>query len=265
MKKCVLGVLVMPRRESMRQLPLVQEKLEGQSLSLTSASKLQRFFRSEKKHQKKSYSPEQKLELLRKCEGRSKRELDLLLATHSPEWAKEKREHERVVSPDRMELRFNMSLEGMKLLDRVRELRGAESLEAIFHSALKLYVEQLEKKAGKRPSKRVARPVTFDTSESESQVASEPECRTPPEDHCRYVRIDVRATTLDRAEDQCEFVDQLSQRRCTSRYKPQFDHIVPFAMGGPSTAENVRLLCPAHNQLHAIQCYGESKMREFAE
>src|SRR4051812_35745047 len=40
-------------------------------------------------------------------------------------------------------------------------------------------------------------------------------------------------------------------------------HIRPHALGGPNTRENLRLLCPAHNQLAAIQVFGAAKMARF--
>ena len=48
--------------------------------------------------------------------------------------------------------------------------------------------------------------------------------------------------------------------RCGSRFQVELDHIVPFAQGGPSTLENLRCVCRAHNAWLAVQAYGVEKM-----
>ena len=36
----------------------------------------------------------------------------------------------------------------------------------------------------------------------------------------------------------------------------EFDHIVPFALGGEHSVENLRLRCFAHSQWHSIEEFG---------
>jgi len=50
---------------------------------------------------------------------------------------------------------------------------------------------------------------------------------------------------------------------CGSTLRVQFDHIVPRARGGPSTVENVRILCAMHNHLAARRAFGEEWMDRF--
>ena len=45
---------------------------------------------------------------------------------------------------------------------------------------------------------------------------------------------------------------------CGSTWKVEVDHIEPVALGGRSTADNCRLLCASHNQLHAEQIFGRA-------
>ena len=42
----------------------------------------------------------------------------------------------------------------------------------------------------------------------------------------------------------------------TARGLLEFDHIVPFAVGGEATVENVRLLCKSHNRHEADLYFG---------
>ncbi|MFL5413264.1 MAG: HNH endonuclease [Myxococcales bacterium] len=50
---------------------------------------------------------------------------------------------------------------------------------------------------------------------------------------------------------------------CGATMRVEFDHKIPRAEGGPSTAENVRLLCRVHNDLAARQRLGEAWMDQF--
>ncbi|MGD8414595.1 MAG: HNH endonuclease signature motif containing protein, partial [Candidatus Latescibacterota bacterium] len=47
-------------------------------------------------------------------------------------------------------------------------------------------------------------------------------------------------------------------KRCNSQHNLEYDHYpVPYARGGPSTVNNLRLLCAKHNRHAAIKTYGE--------
>jgi len=50
---------------------------------------------------------------------------------------------------------------------------------------------------------------------------------------------------------------------CGSTLRLQFDHIVPRAQGGPSTIDNVRVLCAMHNDLAARRAFGDQWMDRF--
>ncbi|WP_242342189.1 HNH endonuclease, partial [Anaeromyxobacter terrae] len=51
--------------------------------------------------------------------------------------------------------------------------------------------------------------------------------------------------------------------RCSSRWKLELDHIQPAALGGASTIDNLRLVCRAHNLLHAERTFGREHMERF--
>jgi hypothetical protein len=59
----------------------------------------------------------------------------------------------------------------------------------------------------------------------------------------------------------CAFVSD-SGRRCEERKGLQFDHVQPVAIGGKATVENVRLLCPAHDQHEAGRVFGDGFIKE---
>jgi 5-methylcytosine-specific restriction endonuclease McrA len=52
-------------------------------------------------------------------------------------------------------------------------------------------------------------------------------------------------------------------QRCGSTWKVELDHIQPAALGGPSTVENLRILCRSHNALSAEHVFGRAHMELF--
>ncbi|HUP57357.1 MAG TPA: HNH endonuclease, partial [Bdellovibrionota bacterium] len=59
---------------------------------------------------------------------------------------------------------------------------------------------------------------------------------------------------------------QRDQGRCTSchsTHRLQLDHVRPKHEGGPTTEENLRLLCFHCNQRHADRTYGRARMQRY--
>jgi 5-methylcytosine-specific restriction endonuclease McrA len=75
----------------------------------------------------------------------------------------------------------------------------------------------------------------------------------------RYIPARIRLEVLERDGHQCAFVSE-DGHRCSARCGLQLDHVVPFSQGGQSTVENLRAMCPAHNQLLAERALGKAFM-----
>jgi 5-methylcytosine-specific restriction endonuclease McrA len=60
----------------------------------------------------------------------------------------------------------------------------------------------------------------------------------------------LRRFVWERDGGRCAFVSA-DGHRCGETMRVEVDHIIPLALGGKSTAENLRLLCAAHNQHEA--------------
>jgi len=69
----------------------------------------------------------------------------------------------------------------------------------------------------------------------------------------------VRREVWKRDEGRCTWCGPDGQR-CGSTWQVELDHIRPAALGGPSTMENLRLLCRSHNALSAEQAFGREHM-----
>jgi hypothetical protein len=77
----------------------------------------------------------------------------------------------------------------------------------------------------------------------------------------RYVPRRVLREVFARDGGQCAFVSA-EGRRCSAREFLEVHHHEPFARGGQSTVDNLRLSCRAHNLFLAELDYGRDFMRE---
>jgi 5-methylcytosine-specific restriction endonuclease McrA len=152
------------------------------------------------------------------------------------------------LAPQRYSVQFTMDEEMHADLIRAQELLGPQAdgdrVRSVFRRALRELVTNLEKRkfaATDKPRIRVRQAVQG------RQIPS-------------YVKREVR----ERDQGQCTFVAE-NGKRCGSRSKLEFDHVVPVAKGGMSTVENIRLLCRAHNQLEADHAFGAGFMHEIRE
>jgi hypothetical protein len=59
--------------------------------------------------------------------------------------------------------------------------------------------------------------------------------------------------------EQCTFTSETGER-CTERGFLEIDHIIPAALGGRPTVDNLRLLCGPHNQYEAKRKLGADFM-----
>jgi 5-methylcytosine-specific restriction endonuclease McrA len=73
----------------------------------------------------------------------------------------------------------------------------------------------------------------------------------------RYIPAAVRRAVWRRDQGCCSFVDRHSGQRCSSRYRLEIDHVVPFALGGANELSNLRLHCRAHHRLRHTQHHAE--------
>jgi hypothetical protein len=178
-------------------------------------------------------------------QGKSKRETEQILLARHPEPVR--REQIRPVSIDSIEVRFVMSDETRKAMERYWELKGRCSVTELFSACLEFFLNQ---KDPERRAERAAVRDILDPGPRSSNIEGSlfPEKVEPPK---RYIRAAVRKLTRQKSQGRCEYVDPETGRRCESRYLLQFDHIDPYCSGGASDEENIRQLCRMHNQWFA--------------
>jgi len=73
----------------------------------------------------------------------------------------------------------------------------------------------------------------------------------------RHIAAAVKRAVWERDNGQCAFVGAAG--RCTERGFLEYHHVVPYADGGATTAENLELRCRAHNAYESERWFGVSE------
>ena len=133
------------------------------------------------------------------------------------------------VAPERFKIQVTVSREAHDNLRRAQDLlrhsipNGDPAV--IVERALALLVSELERK--------------------KMAMAARPRSRTAPALHSRHVPAGVKREVWKRDGGQCAFAG--TEGRCRERGFLEYHHVVPYADGGTTTADNLQLRCRAHN------------------
>ena len=152
-------------------------------------------------------------------------------------------------SPERYRVQFTIGKESHDKLRRVQALLRREIPDAdpgaIFDRAIALLLERVEKaKLGATSKPRAPRAIRPGT---DSRVATGLASR--------HTASHIKRSSWQHDGGQCAFVSK-DGRRCTERAFLEFHHIRPYALGGPTSAENISLRCRRHNQYEAELVFG---------
>jgi hypothetical protein len=148
------------------------------------------------------------------------------------------------LAPARYKVTFTASRELREKLERLQALTHSD-LAAVIEAAV---TEKLERVEAKRFAETKAPRRSLD--QADTSGAS------------RYIPASVRRFVCERDGNQCTFVD-VAGRRCTQRLGLEFHHQDPYGMGGDHSADNVFLMCRAHNQYLADMDYGKKIMDRY--
>jgi len=237
----------------MIKIPEVKKELEAGKISLTTTAKLATHVRREKTGTKETLS------LLAEISGKTSREVEQHLAKNSlVEYQMDKY---KVITSKTTRIIIDVDQEFLDLMNRVRELKGnlGSSTQDLLKVSMQNLVKRNEVKQNTAPSSKHENELRAAEVKSKTKSSSE----YSPDVDSRYIPARVKNEIRLRSGDQCEFVDQSTQRRCTCKTKLEFDHIIPFMLGGQTSYENLRHYCPSHNKLSAIKHYGGQHMNPF--
>ncbi len=264
----------------MCELPEIESKIESGKLSLTNIYKAKSYFTEIKKIEpRKNLDSEQKLGFLEKLEGKSARQAEQIILASLPR-SPIPDEVERLLTPELTELRFVVSEEVKVKMSEIKDLIGPRAalmnLSELFNYMTDSTLEMLtrnKKVKGQKPFEKSDNVTTVSinpTTETDirqtyvsplqpiAKSSIEAMTPTPPgEPHrpitSRYIPQRVRDEIWNRDKARCT--------QCGSRRNLNIDHIQPFARGGTSTLENLRLLCFNCNQRQAIKSFGVEQIR----
>jgi hypothetical protein len=149
------------------------------------------------------------------------------------------------LSPERYTLQVTLPGATHDKLRRAQELLGhavpSGDVAQVLDRALDALLGRLEKrKFGLAAKPRAARPAA----------------------HPRSIHAQIRHAVYKRDGGRCVFIGE-EGRRCGSRSRLEFDHVLPLARGGRTTIANLRLLCRAHNLHAAERAFGRDFMQRF--
>jgi hypothetical protein len=159
------------------------------------------------------------------------------------------------LSADRFGVHFTADAELRNLIERARALASHRLPNGDLAGLIKLMTACFVRQEEKRRFGVGAHPRRL---EAKTEPPNSTGKGAPPGGvgkRARYVPVTVRRETHTRDGGQCSFVSA-DGRRCSARALLELDHRNPFARHGASDALNIRLLCRAHNLLHARHCLG---------
>ncbi len=265
----------------LRKVPALAEQLTDGAHSLTSITKIAVHVRREK------LSTSQTEALVSEMAHRSVIAVEKYLSGVALV-APPRVEKTKVVTPELTRITLDVDDEFMSAIQRLRDLRGnpALPLSQVLKSAMdevirkrELKVEspkELGKKAKKNEKPKFDQTSKIDHASQGDQTSTRlrlAEVRENPR-RSRYIPLKTRNLVRIRAQSRCEYeyfsseLDRAASKsggvkRCASRAGLQFEHVVPFAKGGAHDFDNLKLFCPAHNRLRAIEEFGPEKMAKY--
>lgn len=199
----------------LQDFPELEKKIEEGSLTMTNVALAALTFKNEN-----ITDLNIKKEILSQIENTSKRDCEKKLLEFSVPQPLP-REKIKPVTPEFYAVHWNVS---QKTLDLIEELKGLSAHKRMTQDQIFTYAMTIE----------FVKKDKFKIDAKLRSPAAKP-CTTK-----RTIPNSVKNEVFRRDNGRCT--------RCQGTYKLEYDHIVPYAMGGESTVDNLRILCFSCNQ-----------------
>ncbi|MBI4403945.1 MAG: HNH endonuclease [Deltaproteobacteria bacterium] len=196
------------------------------------------------------------------------------------------------VKEDRVRFKFTADAKLLEMVQRARELLGHQyphaNFEDIFTKAMEFFLSKhdplfneqkkciepkkctvpkqcdpYESAAGKQQAQnhetmehskaRVEMPKSHETEPGKQNQSNN---SSGVSNRSRYIPQRLKNEVWKKDQGRCSYVSTAGHR-CEERGFLQIDHIEPWAFGGSSTLDNLRLLCFRHNQLMAERYFSK--------
>ena len=180
-------------------------------------------------------------EVLRRAEHKSMREIEGLIAEISPKPdVPSSIRLATPLSPRRYKLQVTIGQEARDKLAELQDLLSHQIPDgdagAVIERALDVLLAETKKKKA----------AFTDKPRSTKKMNTK---------KTRAIPARVRREVFERDEGRCAFVDS-EGRRCSSGWRVEFHHRIPYARDGTHDIDNIELRCRAHNQYEGELEYG---------
>lgn len=172
------------------------------------------------------------------------------------------------LSPGRYRLEVTLSTEQKEKLEYARGLLGhaevSGDLARVLERGLDLLIAKLEQQRfGSLSAGRAAKASARDKREAGATALAVRGMggERRREEGRQHIPLEVRRQVVARDGACCAFVGE-SGHRCGARERLEFHHKLAWARGGPDTADNLQLLCRAHNRLVAELELGAERVEQ---
>jgi hypothetical protein len=159
--------------------------------------------------------------------------------------------------PEQHRIAFTASADFVELLEDVKDVCAHQfpkgNLADIFKAGLKLLLKEADKRKG-----LVEKPRKVAQAAASTPVEPEPGPTTNRDD----IPAAVRRNVWRRDGRACQF-PLASGGLCGAKRFLELDHIVPRALGGASTEDNLRVVCRSCNRLAARQKLGDALVDRY--
>jgi hypothetical protein len=235
-----------------RVVPLLQEALQEGSVSVSKVRKVAPVLTFENQEV-----------WMDKIKHMSSKQLEREVATVCPREAAPERT--KYVSEDRLELRMGISQEMFEQLKRVQDLESKRTahpatLEDTLQVLLQVYLEV--KAPEKRAERVLKRRERSEKNETDNEIKAETQKlsvlrrtnrvkesgNSSELSNKRAIPALLKHQIQSRDQGQCTHTD-LFGGRCENKRWTEIHHIVPWAVGGSNTVENLTTLCSAHHKM----------------
>jgi 5-methylcytosine-specific restriction endonuclease McrA len=187
------------------------------------------------------------VELLDAVRGKSKRDVEMLLATRFPQ--RDTPARMRAVAPERFRIEFTASAELREKLERCLDLSSHANPQRDLAFVIERAVEMLLSKLERERLGKAKRP--RETPSDQAPSDETPGTRSAS----RHIPSATRRFVFERDGSRCTYVSP-DGHGCDATAFLELDHVVPHALGGRAEPENLRVRCRAHNRLWAEQAFG---------
>lgn len=204
----------------MRDIPEIESKIEEGALTLSNLSQAQNYFR------KVEHSKDEKIEVLAKLENATKNEASKIFR-----------------QGDKVRFSFEADSQLESVIDTLRGLHPHLTFDELAKKVFEVALASIDPATKNRAVMKPRATITGDRA-----VSIKRSSETRP----RYIPINVKREVWFRAQGKCQ--------NCNSTFALEYDHIIPFAKGGQSIKENLRVLCRNCNLRKAIEHYGVNKV-----